>query len=618
MAAASDFGLSQNPTGKRRPSCCPKIIDAEHAPLAGSFRFALAGGSVSCQKFTTMSQILDYYRKRLGTAFDDEKYHFEVNGGTPVSFKELTQKLEDKSQSVIFKPDPLVGFHGETRKAEHQFSLLKIENIPQNRILPGLLLKDGDHHHLLIHHDSVTTDGLDRLQAEIYKKLRHIGCKPAKEWGSSVCSSAQVLNPLLLNDKDDDDLWMKHRDFRFFEDLEEIKFENDVNAIIGKKHRFLCKGGSFLIVAPSGVGKSTLLMQMAISWSAGRDFFGLEPTRELRCFLLQGENDDGDVAEMAQGIKAGLRLSKDETSALKRNFAMQSKFGLANDTSFPKLLRELIHVHQPDVIFVDPLFAFLQGNFIEQEFISENFRRGIDPVLKKTGCILVSSHHTPKPAKETPRTGGTDFSYSGFGTSELTNWYRAVATLRPEKGLRKTFRFIVAKRGARAGFSGGLNYCLMRHSEKGLFWEKVASVVVASPDGPLPTDEYEALKLVVKIKSDQPETRDELVARIMQAKKVKDRQALNYWAKVRKYFLEVGNKYIFVPPEEKTRKGESGTVENESMPSANPPVVEPNLKLKPQRPKLRAPKASGKTKPKTAKSKVGKKNSRRTARTARR
>src|ERR1035437_9346646 len=91
MAAASDFGLSQNPTGKRRPACCPKIIDAEHVPLAGSFRFALAGGSVSCQKFTTMSQILDYYRKRLGTAFDDEKYHFEVNGGTPVSFKELTQ-----------------------------------------------------------------------------------------------------------------------------------------------------------------------------------------------------------------------------------------------------------------------------------------------------------------------------------------------------------------------------------------------------------------------------------------------------------------------------------------------------------------------------------------------
>jgi hypothetical protein len=556
------------------------IIDAAPAPLAGSFRFSLAGNSVSCQKFvTTMSQILDYYRKMLEPvgsrvpAFNDENYHFEVHGGPPLSFKELSKKLEDKSQSVIFKPDPLVGFTGETRKPEYQFSLLKIGKIPERRKLPGLLLKDGEHHHLLIHHGVCTPDGLGDLQAKIYKKLRHIGCVPDKEWSSSVSSSAQLVNPYQLKEKDD--LWIKHMDFKFFEDLEEIPVENDVNALIGKKHRFLCKGSSFLIVAPSGVGKSTLLMQMAMSWSAGRDFFGLQPERELRCFLLQGENDDGDVAEMAKGIKAGLRLSDTEASALRRNFAMQSKFGLANLTSFSELLSELIEVHRPDVFFVDPLFAFLQGNFIEQEFVSDNFRRGIDPVLKTTGCIFVSSHHTPKPAKETPRTSGMDFSYSGFGTSELTNWYRAVATLRPEKGKHKTFRFIVAKRGARAGFPDGLNYCLMRHSDKGLFWDKVPGVVIASPDGPLPQEEFESLKLFVQIRSDDEQTHDELLAQIMRAKKVKYRRAGYYWAKVSKYFIKVGDKYRVLPKEELKKVGIADPGKNSDSQPKSPKIIIP-------------------------------------------
>lgn len=497
---------------------------------------------------TTMSQILDYYRKHLGADYHEDKFQFEVEGEPPISLQQLTERLEAKGQSFLFNPDPLVKYRGETPKAGLQFSLLQIEKIPENEKLPGLLLKDGEHHHLLIHHGAVTPEYLQTLRNDIWKKLRHIGCRPG--WVTRVSSSVQVLNPSLLKE-DSEDVWMKHKNFRFFEDLKDIPVVNDENAIIGKKHRFLCKGGSFLIVAPSGVGKSTLLMQMAMSWSAGRDFFGLKPTRELRCFLLQGENDDGDVAEMAQGIRAGLELSGDEYSALTRNFRMQSQFGMGNHTNFPDLLAELVEVHRPDVFFVDPLFAFLQGNFIEQEFVSENFRRGIDPVLKGSGCILVSTHHTPKPAKEAPRTSGMDFSYSGFGTSELTNWYRAVATLRPEKGKHKTFRFIVAKRGARAGFPDGLNYCLMRHSEKGLFWEKVPGVVIASPDGPLPQDEYDSLKLFVQIRSDFPEFRNDILEKIKTAKKVKSpRRADHYWGIVKKYFIKEGEKYRPLTPEE--------------------------------------------------------------------
>ncbi len=57
------------------------------------------------------------------------------------------------------------------------------------------------------------------------------------------------------------------------------------------------KGGSLLIVGQSGTGKSSLMMQAAVHWALGRDFFGIKPARPLRAIILQAENDAGDVSE---------------------------------------------------------------------------------------------------------------------------------------------------------------------------------------------------------------------------------------------------------------------------------------------------------------------------------
>ena len=529
-----------------------------------------------------MRAILDYYRQNLGECACGERLQFEVEGENPLTFPQLEDRLEkDKSDSktFLFNPDPLESTDsGNTRQ---QFSLWQIEKEPEGRLLPGLLLANAGQKYLLIYHNWTTPETVQSFREEIKYKLRHIGCGPMLV--TRLSSSATTLKPPVRDEGGTEEVWLKHRNFLFFEEIEQLPFaEDDPKAIINKKTRFLCKGGSLLIVAPSGVGKSTLLMQMAMSWSAGRDFFGLKPVRDLRCFLLQGENDDGDVAEMARGIKNGLKLKGDENSWLKKNFAMQSMFGLGRFDQFHKLLAELVEMHHPDVFFVDPLFAFVQGNFSDQEFMSDNFRQGIDGVLKKSGCLLVSSHHTPKPAKEAPRSGGVDFSYSGFGTSELTNWYRAVATLRPEKGKPKTFRFIVAKRGARADFPDGLNYCLMRHSDKGLFWEPVHPVVIASPDGPLPQEEYDALKLFVQVRGNKAEFRDDIVKRIQDVKKLKYRRAGYYWATIKKYFIKVGEKYRAVPPEEleKIDLSEPGTNGNDDREQSQAAHRKPTRRLK--------------------------------------
>jgi hypothetical protein len=424
------------------------------------------------------------------------------------------------------------------------------------------VLEENGQVHLLIHHAYPPND-LAAYRADIIRKLEDMGWKAMEV--TLISSAAIIQNPEILQDGRMN-LWMKNKDFRCWSDLEAVtQADIDQAAVINPQKRFLCKGGSFLIVAPSGVGKSTLIMQMAICWAAGRDFFGLAPKVPLRCFLLQGENDQGDVSEMARGITSGLALDPAEKLLLRRNFTMQTKLGLDAGKEFAGLMRELAELHKPDIIFVDPLFGFLKGDFNSQQFASEIFRQGIGPILKNTGCILVSTHHTPKPAKDSGRTGGMDFSYSGFGTSELTNWYRAVATLKPEKGLNKTFRFIIAKRGARADFPGGLNYCLIKHSQQYLFWEKVehpAGNRVATANRTISKLEQAALTILKRIDLPEPADRSTILRKIMHDNGLRLRQAENYWAHIKDHFMKIDGKYVLIPPEEATNGSEPPSVES--------------------------------------------------------
>ena len=58
-------------------------------------------------------------------------------------------------------------------------------------------------------------------------------------------------------------------------DLQTPIYGNDPNELI--KHRFLYRGGIALVCGPTGIGKSSFLMQLAIYLAAGLALFGIEP-----------------------------------------------------------------------------------------------------------------------------------------------------------------------------------------------------------------------------------------------------------------------------------------------------------------------------------------------------
>ncbi len=266
-------------------------------------------------------------------------------------------------------------------------------------------------------------------------------------------------------------------------DLLEFETAHDSNNVIGmsdgKSTRWLCKGHSAWLIGPSGVGKSSLMLQMGVAWAVGLPMFGITPQKALRVLVIQAENDKGDMAEMARGIEAGLKLEMNE--ALQQNIRVRSVTGKIGQT-FCAWLRKEIESFRADLVLVDPLLSFAGIDVSRQDQASQFCRVWLDPVLRDTGAVLISVHHTGKPprndSKVAPQTLN-EMAYAGIGSSELVNWARAVMLL--QSCGENQFRLMLAKRGKRAGAthpSGEPTQVIwLKHATNGnIFWEQTEPV----------------------------------------------------------------------------------------------------------------------------------------------
>lgn len=226
----------------------------------------------------------------------------------------------------------------------------------------------------------------------------------------------------------------------------EYNTENDPNTLLG--HRWLSKGGSCLWVGQTGMGKSSLNAQAAAVWALGMPFFGIKPTRPLRSLIIQAENDDGDIADIARGITNGLGLGN-KIAELNQNVHFAEKTAIAGDGFMP-YARRLIDQFQPDLLWIDPLFAFCGCDVSDQGMMSKFLRLGLQKLAQDTGVCNMVVHHTNKPRAQQP--GGPaigEDAYSGSGTAEISNWARAVIRIKKLQG--GDFELVAAKRGSRAG-----------------------------------------------------------------------------------------------------------------------------------------------------------------------
>lgn len=224
---------------------------------------------------------------------------------------------------------------------------------------------------------------------------------------------------------------------------------DDPNELL--KHRFLCRGGAMLLCGPTGIGKSALALQAAMLWSLGRRCLGVSPSRPLTSLIIQAENDDGDLAEMRDGVAAGLNLSPEEREIAFSRVLIVHECTRTSTAFFHETVRPLLETHRPDLLWIDPALAYIGGDASAQQAVGGFLRNGLAPLLAEFGCGAIILHHVNKPpssAKERPDWAAGDFAYAGSGSAEFANWCRAVFTIR-SLGSHNVFELRAGKRGGR-------------------------------------------------------------------------------------------------------------------------------------------------------------------------
>lgn len=261
--------------------------------------------------------------------------------------------------------------------------------------------------------------------------------------------------------------------------LVEFKTSDDADSLIGQ--RWLCKRGKLLLVAPSGAGKSSLEMQMAISWAVNRDVFGIKSARPLRSVIIGDENDEGDLAEMFQGVCQHLEIQNGspEFGMLESNLDLFHCPSIGGEQFLSKIERWLLD-NPRDIAWLDPLVSYADVDITRQDGAAQFLRRGLSRIAESTGVIWAVIHHTAKTSKDINSKSNwkqSDFQYAGAGSYDLAGWARAAVTLDQVDEL--TYRLIFPKRGDRAGATHPngepTNVVWLRRALKGegIHWQQV-------------------------------------------------------------------------------------------------------------------------------------------------
>jgi hypothetical protein len=252
--------------------------------------------------------------------------------------------------------------------------------------------------------------------------------------------------------EEEDESFKRAEEIVTIDDLQKFDRHNDPANLLG--NRWLCKGSQAAITGPTGVGKSSLVMQAAIRWTLGRPFFGIKPVKPMRILLIQAENDLGDISEEFQDMVDAMSSVKLEPFGNEQIEEIRKRLNIRRVDSitgqrFVNYLERSINEVKPDIIFVDPFLAYVGDDALQQKVMSNFLRVLINPILRKTGVLLIWVHHTVKPggnANGQEKTAEQN-KYAGLGSSDFQNACREIIALSDNGD--GTFKLEFAKRGRR-------------------------------------------------------------------------------------------------------------------------------------------------------------------------
>lgn len=213
------------------------------------------------------------------------------------------------------------------------------------------------------------------------------------------------------------------------------------------KDRYLCRGGGLMLFGGTGLGKSSLAIQLPAQFAVGRGDFGIVPARPLRSLIIQSENDDGDIAEFRDGTFAGYGYSGSEINQIQESIYVYTEVNKRGHAFLYEIVKPLLEHHRPDLLWMDHALAYFNKNPNSPEDVGQFLREWLNPLLAKHRCGGIILHHTPKPSDKRLEWSDRDYSYGGFGSVEWSGWARGVLSI--EEVSDMVFLLRASKRGMR-------------------------------------------------------------------------------------------------------------------------------------------------------------------------
>lgn len=298
--------------------------------------------------------------------------------------------------------------------------------------------------------------------------------------------------------------------------------------------RFLCRGATLLFVGRTGLGKSSFTLQLAIAWATGRECFGFRPASPLRSLFIQSENDGLDLAEMRSGIFDGLELPQADRTAAGEAVHVATIDDSTGIDFVHRRLAPLVERVKPDLLWLDPLLAYLGGDVSDQRTVSDFLRVHLAPIIHRARLGFIPIHHTPKAPREDNGNSWatTDFAYAGAGSAELANFPRAVVSLEPTKRTG-IFKLRLGKRGRRLGWlevdgETPAYERLIAHGRRGIFWRE------PDPDEELTssTGAFNRSAILELVPGDRPISKDALLSLAKTRKDIGEKRAKGFLAEL--------------------------------------------------------------------------------------
>lgn len=154
---------------------------------------------------------------------------------------------------------------------------------------------------------------------------------------------------------------------------------------------FLYERDIFMMSADSGVGKSTITAQLAMSLSSGTALFGALKTRKTRTYVIQVEGDYEESIERMRHMRNVIPIDTDFLC-----WHENRKLDISNREGINYAMYEIEKaMPEPEVIIIDPIYKLSAKDICTGEgaLMVVNFS---DALYEKFNCTNVLIHHNTK------------------------------------------------------------------------------------------------------------------------------------------------------------------------------------------------------------------------------